>query len=48
MVAFDPKILGILINEESKDDYTSDYPLFYRMNWNNKISTAFDFAIEAY
>ena len=48
MIAFDTKLLGCLVNEESESEYTSEFPLFYRMNWNNKVSTAFDFAIDAY
>jgi len=48
MLAFDPTVLGSLVNEESESEYTSEAPLFYRMNWNNQVCTAVDIAIEAY
>ena len=48
MLAFDPTVLGNLVNEESESEYTSEAPLFYRMNWNNEVCTAVDIAIEAY
>lgn len=48
MIALDPNVLGVLVNEESESEYSEEHPLFYRMNWNNKVSTAFDFAIDAY